>query len=80
MISILNTVIKAIANFLLLIISFLPKSPFSYIDNSGVKEFLGYINWIIPVDNIIAIGELWLVSVGIYYIYSVAMRWVKMIE
>ena len=50
------------------------------IDPNLKFEFLGYINWIIPVDNIIAIGELWLVSVGIYYIYSIAMRWVKMIE
>ena len=80
MIKIINIIIKAIASFFSLILSFLPKSPFNLIDNSSIKDFLGYLNWIIPVNSVLAIGEAWLVAVGIFYTYSIALRWVKAIE
>ncbi len=80
MITILNTIISAIANFFITILNFLPKSPFSYLDNSGIKDFIGYLNYFIPVSSLIAISETWLVAIGIYYIYSIALRWIKAIE
>lgn len=80
MIKVINIIIKAIASFFGVILSFLPKSPFSLIDNSAIKDFLGYLNWIVPINSILAIGEAWLVAVGIFYIYSIALRWVKAID
>lgn len=80
MIGFINGAIESIANFFNLILSFLPKSPFHYLDSSGIKEFLSYLNWFIPVDNLIVIGELWLSSIAVFYIYSIALRWVKAID
>ncbi|HAT4094503.1 TPA: hypothetical protein I9Z34_003062 [Clostridium perfringens] len=80
MINVLNSIISAIASFFNAIICLLPKSPFNYIDNSGIKDFMGYLNYFIPVSTLISISEAWLVAIGIYYIYSIALRWIKAIE
>lgn len=80
MVNIINMIILGIANFFKLILSFLPKSPFVLLDNSPVAEFLGYFNWIIPINSMLSIGEAWLFAIGVFYIYSIALRWVKAIE
>lgn len=80
MIELVNMLIKGIASFFELIISFLPKSPFTLIDNSPIKDFLGYLNWLIPINSMLAIGEAWLLAIGVFYIYSIALRWVKAID
>lgn len=63
------------------IMFFLPNSPFDSIINSIDKiDVLKYLSWIIPFEQIIAVSEAWLVSITIFYIYSVILRWVKAIE
>ena len=62
------------------ILSVLPDSPFTMLDNSPIKPFLGYVNWFLPMDYILSVFQVWLPCIGVYYIYSVAMRWIKMIE
>lgn len=62
-------------------IGLLPQSPFkAFIDEIGEHEWLGYINWLIPIDKFIVIGESWLVAVGLFYLVSVILRWAKAIE
>lgn len=75
-----NFVIKSIGNSITWVLNLLPQSPFHYIDNSPIAKFIKGLNWVIPIDSIIAIGEAWLVAIGIFYLYQVLMRWVKMIE
>ena len=41
--------------------------------------YLGYLNWFLPVASFIKIGLAWLTCIGLFYLYSVAMRWVKLI-
>lgn len=65
----LNFVVKA-----------LPDSPFTLLDNSPIKPYLGFMNWALPVNEVIATLEVWLVAVGIFYLYQVLMRWTKAIE
>jgi len=80
-INILNALIKGLGVVLNFVFSILPPSPFVIVDiEPTVKEFLGYANYIIPLDSIIGIGESWLVCVGIYYVYSIVLRWIKAIE
>lgn len=59
----------------------LPLSPFqSYIKSFSNLPYLGYLNWFLPIGAFVKIGMAWLVAIGIFYMYSIIMRWVKMID
>lgn len=63
------------------VLSLLPGSPFTaFIHAIPSIPFLGYLNYFVPVSQMIAIGEAWLTSIGIFYLYQVVLRWVKAIE
>ena len=72
--------IDAIAATINLLFSFFPSSPFSFLSNSQFSDLLGQINFFIPVYEFVSITEAWLVSVALYYLYSIWARWVKAIE
>lgn len=72
-----NVLISGLGAVLSVIISILPKSPFSLLDNTPVQPFLSGLNWIIPVDTMISIGTTWLTAIGIYYAYQIVLRWIK---
>lgn len=64
------------------VISLLPLSPFSgFID--GLEElnpeWIGWLNWFIPIKEILAVTALWLGAISLFYVYSVIMRWIKLI-
>lgn len=62
------------------LIQFLPKSPFqSVIASLGSIPYLAQLNWFLPVTEIIAVMQLWLVAVGLYYLYSAVMRFIGLI-
>lgn len=66
--------------FLQRILELLPLSPFqSYIDQIADIPWLGILNWFVPVSEILGVMAVWLVSVALFYAYSVVMRWVKLI-
>ena len=79
-IDILNFIIKALGSILSLIFSILPPSPFSVINNSVISEYLPYINYFVPFSEIVVILQVWLVAVGVYYLYQIVLRWIKAIE
>lgn len=63
------------------IIGFLPKSPFrTYIDSIGDIPFLENLNWFIPIPECIAILQVWLSVVIVYYTYSAIMRFLRLIR
>lgn len=67
--------------FLAGLLSALPLSPFTEIISSlEAMPFLGYLNWFIPVGTFLKIGSAWLTAIGLYYLYSVIARWVKLIS
>lgn len=80
LIGLANGILKACANVLNMAVSVLPNSPFQMIDNSPVGEFLSGLAWVIPISQILAILELWVTAIGIYYLVQVILRWVKAIE
>ena len=63
------------------VLALLPHSPFqSFIKACSDMPALGWLNWFIPVGQIIAISEAWLVAIGLFYLYSTILRWLDMIE
>ena len=67
---------EALQNFL----DKLPDSPFNLISNDAVVEYMGYLNWIVPVSEIVAILQLWITAILIYYTYVVILRWIRAIQ
>lgn len=62
------------------ILDVLPTSPFAdYIDDFASLPFLGYLNWFFPVRGCLIVMGTWLTAIAVFYLYSIIMRWVKMI-
>ena len=58
----------------------LPLSPFQqFIDQFRALPYLGWLNWFFPVGDCLTVMLVWLGAVGLFYLYSIVMRWLKMI-
>lgn len=58
----------------------LPTSPFQqYIEAFRSLPYLGILNWFLPVAAFLKIGAAWLGCISLFYLYSIVMRWIKMI-
>lgn len=79
-----NFILVLVGGALNLVLSLLPNSPFkgiiSWVNGLGIKEYLQYLAWLIPIKIILEITVLWVSAIAVYYIYSIIMRWIKMIE
>lgn len=76
----INWMINLISEFGSVLLQLLPRSPFAdWIDNFHVDQYAGFINWFVPVGQMVSVFSLWLVAVGLFYLYSILMRWIKMI-
>lgn len=61
--------------------SILPRSPFaSFIQSMDDMPFLGWLNWVIPMREIVTIFGAWLGAVALFYLVQVILRWVKVIQ
>ncbi len=59
----------------------LPVSPFlKFFDSFQDLPALGYLNWFFPVKDCLVVMAAYLVAGGVYYVYSVIMRWIRAIE
>lgn len=62
------------------ILNLLPTSPFrSFIDSIPDLPGLAELNWFFPVGECLDVLTAWGVAIGIFYLYSVIMRWIKLI-
>lgn len=76
-----NSIISYISKFAVLLINILPGSPFtSVLESIQESELLTAIDWVIPFTSFISIGIAWTTAIGVFYIISVALRWVKAIQ
>lgn len=74
----LNEIFNSFANSLA---SVLPRSPFSqFLAQFENLPFLGFINWFIPIGTCIDILLAWLSAIALFYLYSIALRWLKAIS
>jgi hypothetical protein len=67
-------------NALSWVLELLPDSPFQAISNSDVNQFMGTLNWFLPMSQIIAELELWITCVSVFYVYQLILRWIRAIE
>lgn len=78
-------ILKALADWLLegvkWVVDLLPDSPFrvDWIPDI-VHQVMGYLNYFIPVGLMLKTMLAWTVVVGLWYVYSLLMRWLKAIE
>lgn len=62
------------------VLELLPLSPFQqFITQFKGLQYLGWLNWFFPVGDCLKVMAVWLGSVGLFYLYSIVMRWLKMI-
>lgn len=81
LLQLLQSIIDVLGDFLRSVLVLLPSSPFNGFYSLTIdNEFLQVLAWIVPIKEIIATCEAWLISVGLFYLYSIALRWVKAIE
>ncbi|WP_411338355.1 hypothetical protein [Ruminococcus gauvreauii] len=72
---------ELVTRFLDWVLKLLPTSPFApFLDGLETLPYLGYLNYFIPVGTFLKIGAAWLVSIGLFYLYSIILRWIRAIE
>lgn len=58
----------------------LPTSPFQqFIKYFESLPYLSWLNWFFPVGDCLVVMLAWLGAVGLFYLYSIVMRWLKVI-
>lgn len=70
-----------LSNFGNAVIQLLPRSPFRQAIDSWVPpaDTLGWLNWFFPVSQLLTVVVLWLAAVAGFYLFSVVLRWLKVI-
>lgn len=62
------------------ILQLLPTSPFRpFLSELGQLPYLSWVNWFFPVGDCLRVMTVWLVAITVFYLYSVVMRWVKLL-
>lgn len=78
--NIVDWLLNALSEFGNTLLSVLPKSPFTGIlDMFSNIPYLNWLNWFLPIRDFIYIGSLWLGVIAVFYLYSIIMRWIKVI-
>ena len=71
----------ALAKFKDFLIAVLPHSPFQqYIAQWQGLQWLGWLNWFIPVRGCLQILASWLAALLVYYLYRIILRWIKAVS
>lgn len=78
----LNAIIRGLGAILTILFGLLPNDPFEkyIIQNSALKPYLGFVNYFIPVADMLVIFSVWCFAIAAWYIYQVVLRWIKYIE
>lgn len=76
-----NWLVELWNKFCEVLLAVLPQSPFApYINKIGNLEYLGWLNWFLPVKACLIIFNSWLLAVAVYYAWTVVARWLKIIS
>ena len=72
-----NILLNAVATLL----SWLPQSPFAdTIVALNDSQGLGWLAWFFPVHDALTLTLRWIGAIALFYLASIALRWVKAIE
>lgn len=76
----IETITNVFNSFLQTIYKYLPGSPFRYfIDLVENVPYLQYLNWFLPIAEMITVLEAWVTVVALYYAYSAVLRFIRLI-
>lgn len=76
-----NFVSEQFSNLGETIVNALPSSPIVWLEaNTQIRQYLKWVNWFIPIYQMIPILEAWLVCVVCYYVLQIILRWIKVVE
>ena len=79
--NIFNALANLVMKFFNALLSLLPQSPFvAFLNAMEQWEFLKTLNWIVPIGTFVSIGTAWLTAIGVYYAWSIVLRWIKAVE
>lgn len=76
----LNQIIAQIGGLITSLFNLLPATPFDSIYQYLNNDFFMYLNWIVPIPEILVFLVSWTTAVSLYYIVSLVLRWIKAIE
>lgn len=61
-------------------LALLPVSPFTIVtDMMTTIPYLDILNWFVPVSEMVAIGQAWLIAVATFYVIQMLLRWMNII-
>lgn len=67
-----------------IVYSILPLDPFrdfiAELNSGRIAEGLSWLNWFIPVGDFVRMLLIWVACISTYYIYTVVLRWLRVIE
>lgn len=79
----MDALTESLVSFAVSVVNLFPESPFVILDELSQSDFytwLQYLNWFVPVSSFVTILETWLTGIALYYVYQIALRWIKVIE
>lgn len=75
--SVLDFVGDKINYVLSMVALILPDSPFTLLNKSPIAEYLGYINYFVPIDFMVNSLAAWTAAILLFYGVQIILRWVK---
>lgn len=78
LIKILNALISVVSFVINFIISALPVSPFSW--SFDLPSWASWIGVFVPFGSMVTVFGVYLIAVATWYLYSVALRWIKVVK
>lgn len=75
----INLIIASLGRILSVLLLLLPDSPFSNIEFSSIP-FLNTLNWFLPIDFMLTTTSVWLLSIALFYVVMLVLRWAKAIQ
>lgn len=61
------------------IINFLPGSPFQALIPAFSLPYLSYLNWFLPITEMLAVFEAYLAVLAVLYLYKALMKFIKIL-
>lgn len=81
----MKKILDFISALLAKVVLLLPGSPFadmidSLAQNEQVQEILGYMNYFLPIPQMLGAVGVWLVALAAYFIISPILHWSKAVK
>lgn len=76
-----QSITSAVYSLIQAMINVLPDSPFDTLAQiPEVTTIVKWLNWVVPIQFFLSSMAAWLSAISIYYIYSVIMKWIKLVS